>query len=66
MSDNVIRIRFSTDLETPARNRLRYAMEMCEWRKQMREAKPDPDDSSTWDWDALERLDRQFELVGLP
>lgn len=68
---NVIHIKFSEDLEgvTPLQSRLlnelRYRMEMCEWKRKNRLARP-TEDPDTWDWDALEGLDREFERVGLP
>lgn len=72
MSDgSVIHIQFSTDLvgSSPASsrllNQLRYRMEMCEWKRKNRVARP-TEDPDTWDWDALEGLDREFEMVGLP
>lgn len=72
MSDNVIHIRFSEDLsEGRSRelgsllNRLRYNMEMAAWRARNRAARPS-EDPDTWDWDELERLDRAYEMVGLP
>lgn len=72
MSDgNVIRIQFSEDLvgATPASsrllNQLRYRMEMATWKARNRAARP-TEDPDTWDWDALDTLDREFEMVGLP
>lgn len=69
---NVIHIRFHEDLsEGQPRplgsllNRLRYNMEMAVWRAKNRAARP-TEDPSTWDCDALDRLDREYEMVGLP
>ena len=56
----VIEIKFSEDLPTRAQNKLRYAMEMGQWRRAWREAE------AAKDYYALDRLDRQYELVGLP
>jgi len=38
---------------------------MGEWLRKNREARPS-EDPDTWDWEALDRLDRQYEMVGLP
>jgi hypothetical protein len=72
MKDNVIHIRFSEDLsEGQPRslgsllNRLRCNMEMAQWRALNRAARP-TEDPSTWDFDELDRLDRAYEMVGLP
>lgn len=71
MTDTVIHIQFCTDLvgSSPASsrllNKLRYSMELCEWKHRNRLARP-TEDPATWDWDALESLDRQFEMLGLP
>jgi len=72
MSDNVIHIRFHEDLsEGQPRelgrllNRLRYSMEMARWKAKNRAARP-TEDPSTWDWEALDGLDREYEMVGLP
>lgn len=72
MTENVIHIRFSEDLsegQSPQMgrllNRLRYNMEMAAWRARNRAARP-TEDPETWDWDAIERLDRAYEMVGLP
>lgn len=71
MSDNVIHIRFSEDLvgSSPASSRLlnalRYRMEMAAWKLRNRRARP-TEDPDTWDWDALDQLDRDYEMVGLP
>lgn len=62
----VIHIRFNEDLGCPKLNEMRQRMEMCEWRRKMRLAKPDPDDISTWDWDALKQLDERFNKIVLP
>lgn len=72
MSGTVLHIRFGHDLEEGRPpllgrllNELRYRMEMRQWKEKNRAARPtlDPD---TWDWDALESLDREFEMVGMP
>lgn len=72
MTDNVIHIRFHEDLaqdQSPELgrllNRMRYNMEMEVWLRKNREARP-TEDPDTWDWEALDRLDRQYEMVGLP
>ena len=71
-TDNIIHIRFHEDLsEGQPRilgsllNRLRYNMEMAAWRAKNRAARP-TEDPSTWDFDELDRLDRAYEMVGLP
>lgn len=56
----VINIRLSEDLPTYAQNKLRYAIEMGIWRGKWRKA-VEEDDS-----EAMEALDRQYDLVGLP
>lgn len=63
---NVIHIRFSRDLGSSLLNELRYRMELARWRERVRNAKPDPDDSNTWDWEVLDQLERQYDMVGLP
>lgn len=71
MRDNVIHIRFGEELigSSPTSscllNVLRYRMEMCEWRRKNREARP-TEDPSTWDWEALSKLDLDYETVGPP
>lgn len=71
MTGQVIHIRFSEDLvgSSPASSRLlnalRYRMEMAAWKARNRQARP-TEDPDTWDWDALDALDREFEMVGLP
>ena len=71
MSDNVIEIRFGEEIfgssprSSQFMNELRARMEMCEWKRRNRIARP-TDDPATWDWNELESLDRAFELVGLP
>lgn len=72
MTGSVIQIRFSEDLAEGRSlllgdllNRLRGRMEMSVWRAKNRAARP-TEDPETWDWEALERLDRQYEMVGLP
>jgi len=58
--NNVIRIEASEDLGTRARNALRYAIELGMWRRAHREALAEED------YAELDRLDRDFERVGLP
>jgi hypothetical protein len=72
MTGKVIHIRFHEDLgegESPRLasllNRLRYSMEMAAWRARNRAARP-TEDPATWDWEELDRLDRAYEMVGLP
>lgn len=68
---NIIHIKFGENLEgvTPLQSRLlnelRYRMEMCEWKRKYRLARL-TDDPETWDWSALDRLDREYEMIGLP
>lgn len=56
----VIDIRKSCDLPTAAQNRLRYAIELGEWRCQWREA------VRKQDFERMDRLQKDFERVGLP
>lgn len=56
----VIDIRKSYDLPTAAQNRLRYAIELGEWRCQWREAVREQD------FERMDRLQEDFERVGLP
>jgi hypothetical protein len=56
----IIEIRFHEDLPTRARNRLRYAMEMGVWRAEWRAA------AEAKDYEAMDRLSRDYERVGLP
>lgn len=56
----VIYIKLSEDLPTRAQNRLRYAIELGNWRRRWRVA-TEANDHNTLDW-----LDREFEKVGLP
>ena len=60
MADNVIHIRFSEDLDSPLKNRLRYRMELAEWKREWREAE------AAGNYAALDRLDRQYDYLGLP
>lgn len=71
-ADNVLRVEFHRDLSDiyPGElgrlmNRLRYNMEMSVWLRKNREARP-TEDPDTWDFNALDRLDREYEMVGLP
>jgi hypothetical protein len=56
----VIHIRFGYDLSTRKQNELRYNMEMAEWRRQFREAEAERD------YDRMDRLNSDYERVGLP
>jgi hypothetical protein len=56
----VIDIRKSEDLPTAAQNRLRYAIELGEWRRQWREAEREKD------YYRMDRLNEAYERVGLP
>lgn len=58
--NNVIYIRFSHDLPTSKQNELRYRMELAQWKAHWREAE------ATFDYDAMDRLQVEFERVGLP
>lgn len=60
----VIFIHLYETMESPARNKLRYAMEMGKWRNEVRQAKPNMNDPTTWDWDKLQQLDEQFNHIG--
>ena len=63
---NVIRIKFSEDLQgvTPEQSRLlnqmRAGMEYREWRVRRDQAMFDDD------YDTLDRMDKEYELIGLP
>jgi hypothetical protein len=72
MKDNVIHIRFSEDLSVgqphplgSLLNLLRYKMEMAQWRALNRAARP-TEDPDTWDFKTLDRLDRAYEMIGMP
>lgn len=72
MTEKIIHIRFHEDLSEGQPqplgrllNRLRYSMEMAAWRARNRAARP-TEDPSTWDYNALDQLDREYEMVGLP
>ena len=56
----VIRIKFREDLVCPKLNRLRSIMELGAWRAKWREAR------EANDWDAMDRLDKEYDMVGLP
>lgn len=56
----VIRIKFGESLSCPFQDELRYRMEMGIWRTKMRQAK------ENGDWDKMDQLDKDYELVGLP
>lgn len=56
----VVHIRTSCDLPTPAQNRLRYAIELGQWRREWREAE------ETQDWQRMDMLQAHYEWVGLP
>lgn len=56
----VIHIRFSEDLGSQKKNELRYRMELAEWKKRWREAV----DLQDYEW--MDRLDREYQKVGLP
>lgn len=57
---NVIYIVLGVDLPTSAQNALRYAIELGRWRAKWRRAQRDKD------YDAMDRLQVDFERVGLP
>ena len=72
MSSKIIEIKFHEDLSEgrprllgSLLNRLRCNMEMAQWRALNRAARP-TEDPSTWDFEELDRLDRAYEMVGLP
>lgn len=56
----IIEIRLSEDLPTRAQNRLRYAIELGQWRAKWREAE------ARGDYDRMDYLNETFEQVGLP
>ena len=47
---------------SPLLSELRSRMESREWKIRNREARP-TEDPDTWDWDALDALDREFEMM---
>lgn len=57
---SVIHIRFSHDLPTRAQNELRGRMEMAQWKQYWREAEAEKD------YDRMDRLQVDYERVGLP
>jgi len=57
---SVIHIKFSTELPTDNQNKLRAAMEMARWKERWRIATEEKD------YNTLDSLDRQYEMVGLP
>ena len=57
---SIIYIRFHEELPTNNQNNLRFRMEMAKWKKDWREAE-EQNDYQAMDW-----LDKQFEMVGLP
>ena len=58
--DSVIFITFHEELDSMLKNRLRYRMELGEWRRKWRQAK------ETNDYEKMESLDRSYEMIGLP
>jgi hypothetical protein len=56
----VIPITLSEDLPTKAQNKLRYAIELGIWRQKFREAE------QAKDYDTMDRLNLDYERVGLP
>lgn len=56
----VIEIRLHRDLPTAAQNALRYAIELGRWRNEWRKAE------EQGDWQRMDRLNEDYERVGLP
>lgn len=56
----IVHIRLSEDLPTRAQNRLRYQIELGIWRRKWREAE------AAKDYDAMTRLEANYEMVGMP
>lgn len=56
----VIHIKLSHDLPTRKQNELRYNLEMARWKAAWREAE------ETKDYDRMDRLQIDYEMVGLP
>lgn len=56
----IIHIRFGYDLPTRAQNELRYRLEMERWKRAWRDAE------SSSDYDQMDRLQIEYERVGLP
>lgn len=57
---SVIEIKLHEELPTNNQNKLRYRMELAVWRACWREAE------AAKDYERLDRLDREYELVGFP
>lgn len=57
---DVIRIYLCEDLPTDAQNKLRVRMEEARWRERWRRAKAEND------YDTMDRLQREWEMLGLP
>ena len=56
----VILIVFGTDLPTENQNKLRAKMHLASWKAKWRKAEEEKDS------EAMDRLDAQYEMVGLP
>lgn len=57
---SVIEVRFGEDLATSSLNRLRTRMELGDWRRRWRDA------VEREDYETMDRLDKEFDRVGLP
>jgi hypothetical protein len=60
VTTSIVQIQLYEELPTRAQNRLRYAIQMGMWLQEWRKAK------ETSNYAAMDRLDREYELVGLP
>jgi len=58
--DNVIHIKLHEALSTNNQNKLRYKIELGIWRQKWREAE------ATKDYYQMDRLQIEYEMVGLP
>ena len=56
----VIDVSYFREDETRLRGQLRSRMDMGQWRKEWQKAK------IARDFEAMDRLDRRYEMVGLP
>jgi hypothetical protein len=57
---SVIEIRLHESLPTNKQNELRYRLELADWRAKLRKAQEEGD------YERMDELDREFELLGLP
>lgn len=60
----VLVVKIGVPCASPLLERMRHRMEHADWRRRLRAAKPS-EDPATWDWDELDRLDSEFNLLKL-